>query len=247
MKRNNIKLTNEEFINECNSIHNNKYDYSKLEYTGAHNYITVICPEHGEFKTLANNHKRGHGCLKCGTEITTNLRRFTKEDAIFRAKLVWGDVFDYSEMEYTKMFDKHKIKCNICGEYFEQILIQHINGKSNGCPNCKTGNGYSRSQLINFCEKQKRSEPQVYVVRLFNEIENFIKIGITSIGFNKRKYKIPYEYEILKEIKGSPLFVYDKEIELHRKFKKYKYIPKISFGGQTECFSIDILPLIKEL
>ena len=52
---------------------------------------------------------------------------------------------------------------------------------------------------------------------------------------------MPYSYEVLKEIKGSPDFIYDEEKELHKKYKIYKYTPLISFGGETECFNISIL------
>ena len=52
---------------------------------------------------------------------------------------------------------------------------------------------------------------------------------------------MPYSYEIIKEIKGSSDFVYDKEKELHMLYETYKYKPLISFGGETECFDISIL------
>ena len=242
------KKTNDEFINGCNLVHNFKYDYSKVMYNGAHKSIIVTCPIHGEFQTLANNHQRGHGCIKCGTKITTDLRRFSKDDAVYRAKLVWGDRFDYSEMVYTKMFDKHRIKCNICGSYFDQVLINHINQKNDGCPICKSlGVGWSRSQWVDFCNSKKRLEPQTYIIRLFNENESFIKIGITSRTINERQHELPYEYEVVKSYIGSPIFVYDKEIELHRMFKDYKYTPLKQFGGSFECFSIDTLPMIKSM
>jgi len=40
-------------------IHGNKYDYSKSKYTGAHNDIVIICPEHGEFQQKAYSHLNG--------------------------------------------------------------------------------------------------------------------------------------------------------------------------------------------
>ena len=57
-------------------------------------------------------------------------------------------------------------------------------------------------------------------------------------------WKIPYQYELIKEIKGSPEFIWNKEKELHKNFKQYRYAPKIHFGGETECFNIEILNLI---
>ena len=43
------KLTIEEFINRSNITHNNKYDYSKVEYKDNRTKVCIICPIHGEF------------------------------------------------------------------------------------------------------------------------------------------------------------------------------------------------------
>lgn len=48
-----------DFIDRCNIVHNNFYIYDKTTYIGAHQNITVTCPEHGDFICEANNHVRG--------------------------------------------------------------------------------------------------------------------------------------------------------------------------------------------
>lgn len=58
-------ITNEEFISRLNEVHGDKYDYSKVVYTRAHDPITVICPKHGEFYPTAHNHQQGSGCPNC--------------------------------------------------------------------------------------------------------------------------------------------------------------------------------------
>jgi len=55
--------------NKLNFIkqHENKYDYSKYDsWISNENKITIICPTHGEFKQVLNNHLQGKGCPKCG-------------------------------------------------------------------------------------------------------------------------------------------------------------------------------------
>ena len=37
------------FIQRANLIHNNKYDYSKVDYVNSYTKVCIICPEHGEF------------------------------------------------------------------------------------------------------------------------------------------------------------------------------------------------------
>lgn len=65
IRGNNQTMTTEEFINNSNLIHNNKYNYTKTVYTKSLDNITVICPIHGEFSQRANHHLSGHGCKLC--------------------------------------------------------------------------------------------------------------------------------------------------------------------------------------
>lgn len=62
--------TKEEFINLSNTIHNEKYDYSLVEYTGNKNHVKIICKEHiheqSYFLQTPSSHLSGRGCPKCG-------------------------------------------------------------------------------------------------------------------------------------------------------------------------------------
>lgn len=58
-------LKNEEFIKRANEKHDNKYDYTKVEYEGANTKVCIICKDHGEFWQLPNSHIQGNGCPKC--------------------------------------------------------------------------------------------------------------------------------------------------------------------------------------
>jgi len=60
-------LTNDEFILKALYRHGNKYDYSKVEYVGTKEPITIICPIHGEFKQSPNCHLSGEGCPYCNS------------------------------------------------------------------------------------------------------------------------------------------------------------------------------------
>ena len=65
-----FKKSIEQFIIDANKKHNNKYNYSKIEYDNMYNKIIIICPEHGEFEQLAKNHQQGKGCPKCVNKIS---------------------------------------------------------------------------------------------------------------------------------------------------------------------------------
>jgi len=122
----------------------------------------------------------------------------------------------------------------------------HLNG--NGCQHCNWGFRYTRTKWVEYCNNKKNADPIVYIIRCFNNNEEFIKIGITSRSVRKRFYNkksMPYEYEVIKEIKGSAGFVFNKENELHSLYSEYKYKPSIYFGGETECFNISILKILQ--
>lgn len=61
------RLTTEQFINRSVKRHNNKYDYSKVEYKTYDDPVCIICPEHGEFWQIPDVHIHGHGCPRCST------------------------------------------------------------------------------------------------------------------------------------------------------------------------------------
>ena len=59
------KLTTEDFIEKAKKVHGDKYDYSKVEYKNYNTKVCIICPEHGEFWQVPNNHLYGAGCPTC--------------------------------------------------------------------------------------------------------------------------------------------------------------------------------------
>ena len=60
----------ETFIQEANKVHENKYDYSKLEYKGDREKVCIICPTHGEFCQTPHDHLDYHGCPICSNSIS---------------------------------------------------------------------------------------------------------------------------------------------------------------------------------
>lgn len=54
------------FIKRSKIKHEDKYDYSLVEYTNAHVKVKIICHEHGIFKQVPNAHLHaGQGCPRC--------------------------------------------------------------------------------------------------------------------------------------------------------------------------------------
>lgn len=69
--------TAEDFISDAKKIHGDKYDYSRVVYSGNKIKVCIICPEHGEFWQIPSNHLRHKGCPKCkSSHLQTKVRRY---------------------------------------------------------------------------------------------------------------------------------------------------------------------------
>jgi hypothetical protein len=123
------KPKTDEWIQKATLIHGDKYDYSKVEYKTAKHKVIIICKLHGEFKQIPNSHLLGYNCMKC-----TNNYNPTTEESIIKAKLIHGDKYDYSKVNYTNSKEKVIIICKIHGD-FEQTMDSHIN-KHTECRKC---------------------------------------------------------------------------------------------------------------
>jgi len=63
-------LSQEEFVEKANLVHNKLYDYSKSIYVTAHVKLIIICSAHGNFEQRPDHHLSGHGCDKCRSSIS---------------------------------------------------------------------------------------------------------------------------------------------------------------------------------
>ena len=137
------KPNNEEFKLELSKIHNYYYDYSLVKYTSRHSMIDIICPKHGVFKQKANDHYRGHGCMKCGRDSVKKIFADTAESFTEKARKIHGNLYDYSKLNYINNKNKVEIKCRKHG-VFEQSPRNHILG--NQCPKCALNKTVSKAE-----------------------------------------------------------------------------------------------------
>ena len=130
-----LKNTNNinEFIIKATAIHKNKYDYKKTIYNGIKNKLLIECPIHGQFEQLAEKHLSGHGCNKCGHDLSNNKNKSSTKEFILKAVNEHEEKYDYTSSKYCGNNNKIKIICQIHGE-FEQTPHNHLKG--HGCPKC---------------------------------------------------------------------------------------------------------------
>jgi desulfoferrodoxin (superoxide reductase-like protein)/very-short-patch-repair endonuclease len=138
-----VRKTNNDFINQSNKIHNNRYNYSLVEYENANKKVKILCNIHGIFEQKPNKHLHGEGCPICFPN-----KKLTQEEFIKKSNDIHNFKYDYSMIEYVNLRTNIKIICKIHG-IFEQKAGQHVYG--NGCPLCNTSKG--EEKIINFLNK----------------------------------------------------------------------------------------------
>jgi len=67
------------FKERASIVHNNKYDYSLVEYTGTRDKIDIICPKHGVYSQTPDNHINGsQGCPTCADILRSQNTGWTR-------------------------------------------------------------------------------------------------------------------------------------------------------------------------
>lgn len=228
------RKTTTEFIDNAKSVHNDRYDYSLVEYLSAQDKVTIICPDHGPFEQTPNGHLGGKGCYECGIVASSDAKRSTTEEFIAKARMVHGERYDYSLVEYIQNSKKVKIICPDRG-LFLQAPADHT-GQRSGCPDCsKTGFSPSKPGLL------------YYIAIKTEEGDTRYKIGITNFSIEERFFGSD-----LARIRVVKIWRFEvgrhaaeRETEICYQFAGDRYYgPRLLFGaGNAEIFTHDILGL----
>lgn len=125
-----LKITVDEFKIRANSVHKNRYDYSKVVIGKTlREKITIICKVHGEFFQGGYDHLNGHGCTKCRDDAC----RLSIEEFVQRAKDIHCGFYDYTLVNFKSVVNKVDIICPVHG-VFKQQVAGHLHGY--GCMKC---------------------------------------------------------------------------------------------------------------
>lgn len=244
-------LTTETFIEKAKEVHGAVYDYTLVNYLTMSKHVEIICKVHGAFLQAASNHLTGQGCPSCGNIKRGLTRRSNNSEFITKALKLHNDQYDYSHVEYTTNFEKVLIRCQIHGLFY-QSPAEHLSGSR--CPSCANeSKGWNRTAFREAVERNGKGT--LYLVKIFDNEEVFLKLGITSHSVTHRfRSNIGkcYNYEVVYEVSSTDGDkIYNAEKQLLRKFSDFKYNPKIKFEGYTECFvetiSSNIISEIKDI
>lgn len=165
---NNILYTTAEFIEKANKIHNNKYNYDKVDYKNGHKKIIINCMNHGIFLQKPSKHLQGDGCSKCSGKY-----KYTTAEFIEKANKIHNNRYKYTLTNYINNYTKINI---ICPEHgvFTQNPNSHLQGFK--CPMC-----YNEKRVYNtekFIELAKNKHNNLYDYSLSNYKHSTKKVKI---------------------------------------------------------------------
>ena len=213
------RLTRNEWIDICNKIHNNKYDYSIANYINKRTKVKIICPIHGEFEQIAHNHRRGQGCPLCGQSFAVKWNKHNYNRFINESNKRFDNEYEFPniEKEYENSHSILTIKHKQCGNLFHKIACDHITSKYGGCVHCykktissledeieelliKNNINYQKqkkfkwlgSQTLDFYLPEYNTAIECQGIQHFKPIEHF--------GGEKEYFKIIHRDEIKKHL-----------------------------------------------
>jgi len=168
------------FMNKANSIYNNFYDYSLVNYEHSLKKVDIICPIHGIFKINPSNHiNNKQGCSKCGLERRKKSSRKSVESflSLIKDKPNFQN-YDFSLIDHIENRNRSKIKC-VCDKHGEYIstAVNIARSLFFGCGECKKEN--SRLDTDKFIEVAKNKHGNCYLYESSNYVKSHDDITIT--------------------------------------------------------------------
>lgn len=153
------RTTKEEFIKKSNEIHNFKFDYSLVhDFKRLDEYLTIICPKHGEYKQNGYSHIRGSDCEKCSYEKRGVDYSISKEEMLKRFE-EFNNGLVYDLTNYTNRNSIISYYCEIHG-HLTQTADKHLRGKQ--CSKCAKRTSWNKGNTEKFIERAREVHKDRY-------------------------------------------------------------------------------------
>ena len=162
----------DDVLNRFKMVHDDKYDYSLVDYKNNKTNIKIICPIHGMFEQTPKNHFNGSECPKCSLVTVSKKQSKPIDKLLIEFKKIHNDRFDYSKVNYINNNSKIIITCKIHGD-FKIIPYHHLSGV--GCSKCS---GNYRRTNDEFISDSIKIHDNKYDYSLTNHKNNKIKVKI---------------------------------------------------------------------
>ena len=161
--------------------HDNKYDYSLVEYVNANQKIKIICKKHGIFEQKPSSHLNGRGCFLCGVESRT----LNFDVLLLKFRKIHKNSYEYDKSSYYNVTCNMNIYCNKHKFWFKQSPHSHLKGY--GCPICRKSNG--ELKIKNWLDE---NNVEYEINKTFKNCRN---IKVLPFDFYLPKHNILIEYD----------------------------------------------------
>ena len=241
-------LSRDQFIERATNTHGNNYIYTNVVYVDSRTKVLIQCRQcEDKFLMRPANHIYGQGCRKCGHKRTGLKRRLSQQEFINRLKQQYGDSLVYDDVRFTTLSDSVTVACREHGQ-FKQRGDYLLDNKI-ACPECVKKSKQSKanrlgSYTLDSVNKQPDKKAIFYILKMFDDAEEFFKVGITTQPIHRRFPRLQVKgYRIrpvlVQEATLKEAFL--KEQDLLQRYSNEKYAPIRKFNGHTECFAINPL------
>jgi len=118
------------FIKEASRVHNNKYVYTKSEYTGSKKHLIVTCPTHGDFLSQPYHHLDLVGCPKCAGQLQDTLYVLKSSCGVYKIGITTKARLPRRIKEVSESLDFSLVKEVTCTSPRDHETLLHRKFKS---------------------------------------------------------------------------------------------------------------------
>ena len=241
-----VKKTQKEFIIQAIKVHEDKYDYSKVDYINCHIPVIIICTKHNkQFRQAPSSHLKNHnGCSKCSNNGFSNkqiqwldfisiLHNITIQHAInnkeYKIKDI-GKVDGYCK-ENNTIYEFH-------GDFYHGNPMKY-NILDKNAINSRTKQNYSKLYETTIKRDKKIKELGYNLVIMWENQWDKINNSIKLLQNKWRDYKNkPHKCE-----KCNISFKFKSQLEKHCKTELHKTGKKKTRSDKKEEFKCEICNL----
>ena len=217
------------YLERFKEKYGNKYDYSESIFLGSKVPIKIRCTVHNEiFYQLPYRHLRSEGCKKCNFQS-----ELTRETFIEKAKVLYGNFYDYSKVVFINSLTPVEVVCPIHGSFWVTPRA-HLNHLQK-CNKCSNHQSYGELFINNFLTKELGID-----YKFQKGFDDLIGLGGNKLRFDfyLEKYNIAIEYQGEQHYKLIPKFT-----PTQKDFEKLQEHDKIKkdYCKEKDIYLIEIL------
>ena len=245
-----IKCSNDEWVKRVHDKYGSRFDTSLVDYKGSYHKVTLRCVEHNELfecdpVSLLRTSTKGDFCPKCRDN-----KKLTQQEFREKAELNYGHMYNLDKIEFSTVRDNVTLGCPVHGDFEVRARYVSSNDSLELCPKCKDLNknlGHLDYIKRYTEDKELGSQPGIFYKLLITHKPTnlkFIKVGITSVGLDKRFQSKQYDDFDIEELEVVNTTNLESAL-LEEKFKHdnmhQKFLPPkaLRFEGYTECYLLD--------